>query len=193
MKTSYKKRNAGTLMYISILFGVLAGSLLFLYYVLRGSSIIGNEFFQYPMTNIASFGGSQMITLILKRRIPQFVFLLVVLNIFSYPVVLSGCSMIFGGYYGYVMSQLFYQFGNMGIPYGIICFFPHYICYGISLILVGKWFYNVSNQYYSGNVDVKNTQYFFKFFVIILLLFLGVFWEIKFQKNILNFFYQHLV
>lgn len=180
-------------MYIPILLGVSAGSLLFLYFALRGRSVVGNEFFQYPLNNIVSFEGPQMITLILKRRIPQFVFLFVVLNIFSYPVVLSGCSMIFGGYYGYVMSQLFYQFGNKGILYGIICFFPHYICYGLSLILIGKWFYNVSNQYDPGNANVKNTQYFFKFFVIILLLFLGVFWEIKFQKNILNFFYQHLV
>lgn len=180
-------------MYIPILLGVSAGSLLFLYLVLHGSNIAESEFFQYPIDDSVSFGSFQMIALILKRRIPQFVFLFVVLNICSYPLVLGGCSMIFGGYYGYIMSQLFYQLGAKGILYGIICFFPHYICYGASLFLVGKWFYNASNRYYTENANVKNTQYFFKFFVIILLLFFGVFWEIKFQKNILKIFYQHLV
>lgn len=193
MKTSCEKRNFRILIYLPVVLGVSAGSLLFLYSILHGNNLAGNEFFQYPVKDIASFGGFQLIVFILKRRIPQFIFLLIILNICPYWVVLSGCSMIFGGYYGYIMSQLFYQFGDKGILYGIICFFPHYLCYGVSFLLAGKWFYNVSNQSYMGNQNVKNAQYFFKFFVIIIFLFFGVFWEIKFQKNILNLFYQHLV
>ncbi len=193
MKAACEKSNVRMFMYIPIVLGVVAGSLLFLYLILHGNHLTEDEFLQYPSSDIASFGGLKLVVFILKRRLPQFVFLWILLNICPYQIVLSGCSMIFGGYYGYIMSQLFYQFGKQGILYGIVCFFPHYICYGISLFLAGKWFYHISNESYLARQNVKNAQYFFKFFVIIIIFFLGVFWEIKFQKNILKFFYQHLV
>lgn len=193
MKRLYNQKDFFRYIYIPLLIGIVIGSFLFVYFVIQCGDLYEEGFFQYSVDGIENITSNQLYLFILKRRIPQFLLFFILLNVFSYPVVMCSSEGIFGGYYGYVISQLIYQFGMKGLLYGEVCFFPHYIFYGTGMFLLGKWFYYISEQEIITKNNVKNVQYFFKIFVIIFLLFLGVLWEIKIQKNILKIFYQYLV
>lgn len=193
MKTILNKKSMFLFMYMPLLFGVVAGSVFFLYFALHDFNLEECGILKFSMKEVFSLTDLQLLVLLLKKRVCQFFFVFIILNIIPYAIVLSSGSALFGGYYSYVASQLFYQYGWKGMVYGLLCFYPHYLCYGISFYLIGKWFLFFPENDRLKKNNVKNAQYFFKIFVIFLLLLLGVFWEIKFQKNILKNFYQYLV
>lgn len=188
MKTVYNKKSMQWIIGVSVLSGVVIGSVLFLYMMLKNIGIDEISISHFSIKGVCSLPSGKLIVILLKKRITQLLFLFIMLKVFSYWVVLGGYGLFFGGYYGYIMSGLFYQYGFYGTVYGIACFFPHYLCYAIAFYLVGKWFFYLSERDLLSENSVKIPQYFLKFFVIFLLLFLGLFWEINFQKNILKIF-----
>lgn len=183
----------GTALCIALIIGVLSGSLLYLYLCIHDSSVDNGGLSQYSTLDILNLSNKEIVILILRRRIPQFLFIFLFFHIFQRSLVIYGSGILFGTYYGYSICQMFSQFGIKGVGYNLICFFPHYICYGTAIFYAAKWYGGLSTKEVRNDFYVKKLQYLFKIFVIFFLLFLGVFWEIKFQKNILKIFYQYLV
>lgn len=112
----------------------------------------------------------------------------------SYYVAAGGYNLLVGIYYGFLLTDCFVKFGVRGILFSLFCFAPHYVISFFAVYWMGKWF--VAKPAFiqkSCNIYVKNMQYFVKIFLIIFLIAGSVFFEIKFQKNILNYFYQYLV
>ena len=181
-----------TALCIALIVGVLSGSLLYLYLCIYNSSVDNSGLSQYSTLGILSLNNKEIVILILRRRIPQLFFIFLFFHIFQRSFVIYGSGILFGTYYGYSICQMFSQFGIKGVVYNLICFFPHYICYGTAIFFVAKWYGGLSPKEVENNLYVKKSQYLFKIFVIFFLLFFGVFWEIKFQKNILKNFYQYL-
>lgn len=175
--------------------GAIIGCLIFLGCIMWSDFPIleyGLEDFQ--ISSMLNTSDTTFIIYICRRRILQWGSLLAVWCISSYYVAVGGYNLLLGVYYGFVLTDLFIKFGIKGIPYGLVCFLPHYIFSFGAVYCMGIWFGNVVrkevNYYYD---HVNKMQYFVKIFVVLLLLYISVIIEIKFQKNILNYFYQYLV
>ncbi len=130
---------------------------------------------------------------ICQRRLMHAVLFLAIWAVSTYYIAAFGFHLLVGCYFGFLLSDFFVKFGMSGIAYILACFIPHYILLFMAVYLSGWWFAqnDIRERYFYKNVNY--VQSFLKIFVIFLLLAGGVFIEIKFQKNILNFFYQYLV
>lgn len=180
--------------YFSVILGVLAGSLFFLIMAIYNpTQIMGQGLEDYKISGVLDLPVVYLSVYVLKRRVGQLLLFLILMILFSYSAAASCYCFFFGVYYGGVICSLLVKFGINGLIYGLVCFFPHYLIYFITICLVGKWFYMPqSAKIYSYN-NVNKLQNLLKYFVIFFLIITAVIWEIKFQKNILNYFYQYLV
>lgn len=174
--------------YGALFLGVLAGCLLSLLSVVFDYGTLqdkGLEDFNISVImNISS--GEMMIYIIRKRMIQIFIYSL---TLFVFPYGASSflfCGS-FGVYYGLVVSNLIIKYNLSGLLYGFVCFFPHYYIYFLMIYLIGKWKKHSLNIYYQ---NMKYVEWFIKFFVIILMLMTSLIWEIKFQKNFLDYFFN---
>jgi hypothetical protein len=179
--------------YFPLLIGIVVGTVMYIYLQLQPFSTIGEGLENYPIAGVMSLSDKELLRYILKRRVCQLFLLLLMSGVISYLVLLVGYCGLFGCCYGLAFAQIFYQYGFAGCIYCTLCFFPHYICYGFVIYFIGKWFFCISEEQMLRLENVKKSQYFLKIFVIISFFVLGMIWEIKFQKNILNYFYQYLV
>lgn len=194
MKNQNESYKIAYVTYGAVIFGVLAGCIIYLVDL----AFLDVKYFQhgleeYSVGAVLNLPVDQLAGYILKRRFFQFFLFVLGIILTSYGIITGLYSMIFGAFYGIIMCNLLLQYGIKGTGYGIICFFPHYLCYILVLYLCGKWFFykkEQKNKYYE---NVNKLQYFINFFVIFFLLIFALIWEIKFQKNILNYFYQYLV
>ena len=148
---------------------------------------------EYSMGAVMNLPLGQLIIYILKRRSEQMLLFILGLLLTSCGVITGIYSMLFGTFYGVVTCNLLMQYGVSGLCFGMSCFFPHYLFYMIAMYFFGKWFYEQKEGKYKYYSNVNFLQYFIKFIVIFVLITFSLVWEINFQKNILNFFYQHLV
>ena len=174
--------------------GVVIGSLLYLSDLLffhAGYFRHGVE--KYSPEVIMKLPIEQIAVYILKQRSEQI--LLFILGIFLVPcgIVTSIYSMVFGAFYGISVCSILVRYGMKGLPYGLACFLPHYLFYFVAMYYLGKWYYEKQEGKYKYHPNVNFLQSFVKFVVIFLLILSALVWEIRFQKNILNFFYQYLV
>ena len=179
--------------YLSVLVGVIAGCLFFFIMMIYDSEKImeyGLE--DYKISSVLDLPVLYLALYVLKRRIGQFILFVVLVILFSYSLAASCYCFFFGIYYGMVLCNLLVKFGIHGLVYGTACFFPHYFIYFLMIYLVGKWFYATSAAIHS-YTNVNKLQKLFKYFVIFFAIIIAIIWEIKFQKNILNYFYQYLV
>jgi hypothetical protein len=179
--------------YIPLLIGIVAGAVMYIYLKLQSFSMVEEGLESYSIAGIMSLSDMELFRYILKRRVCQLFLLLLMSGLISYAVLLVGYCGLFGCCYGLAFAQMFYQYGFEGCIYCVLCFFPHFICYGLVIYFIGKWFFCISKEQMLGIENVKRSQCFLKIFVIIFLFVFGMIWEIKFQKNILNYFYQYLV
>ena len=193
MQNIYEDKRVSVFVMLFLITGVLCGSLLYLYLFIRNPAIGDSGLSQYSILGLSDVSNKEIAIVILRRRILQSIFIIILFYIFRYSFVLYGCGSLFGTYYGYSMCQMFCRFGVKGAIYNLICFFPHYLCYGISIFMFAKLYNNLFQKKIERDAYVKKSQYFIVFLVIIFFLFLGLFWEIKFQKNILIYFNQYLV
>jgi hypothetical protein len=156
-------------------------------------NLVADGLESYSIAGILSLSDRELTVYLLKRRLCQLFFAVFMSELIPYAVIWAGYSGLFGCCYGLAFAQMFYQFGFWGCAYCMACFFPHFIFYGLVIYFIGKWFFNISKDQMLGIENVKKSQYILKIFVMISFFVLGIIWEIKFQKNILNFFYQYLV
>ncbi|MCI8510116.1 MAG: hypothetical protein HFJ06_16400 [Lachnospiraceae bacterium] len=180
--------------YLPVFLGMFAGSILFL--VLMAffeTQIMEQGLEDYKFGAVLNIPVWRLALYILKRRLGQLFLFIIVWLLFSYPVAAFCFNACFGGYYGIVVCNLFIKFGWHGIVYSLACFFPHYLLYFIAIYFSGRWFYYMSSRKNAAYGNVNKLQYLVKIFVIFFLIFIALIWEIKFQKNILNYFYQYLV
>lgn len=178
--------------YGMVFLGVICGSLFILFSYLSSKYIFMNncieEYRINPLMNQDIF---PFTIYILRRRVGQIFLFLVVMFLCSYSIATIIYNYSFGFYFGLIITDLFIKFGINGIVYTIICFFPHYIFYFFLILFLVKWFHIRKNDFY--NYNRNQLQYFVKIFVILLMFFMAFFWEVKFQKNFLIYFYQYLV
>jgi hypothetical protein len=179
--------------YIPLLIGIVSGTVMYIYLQLQSFSLMEEGLENYSIAGVLSLSDMELIRYILKRRICQLFFLLLMSGVISYAILLAGYCGLFGCCYGLAFAQMFYQYGFEGCIYCVLCFFPHFISYGFVIYFIGKWFLCIPRERMLGMESVKRSQYFLKIFVIIFFFVFGMIWEIKFQKNILNYFYQYLV
>ncbi len=135
----------------------------------------------------------QIAVYILKRRSEQMLLFVLGMLLASCGIVTGIYSMVFGAFYGISVCGILVQYGMKGLPYGLACFLPHYLFYFVAMYYLGKWYYEKQEGKYKYHPNVNFLQSFVKFIVIFILIFSALVWEIRFQKNILNFFYQYLV
>lgn len=182
------------IIFASILLGTILGNLSYLGdKIIYDARYFPNGLEEYSIGAVMNLPVEQLTIYIVKCRMGQLFLLVLGTLITSYGIAVGIYSLIFGIFYGMAMCNFLIQYGIIGTGYGILCFFPHFLFYFFAMYLCGKWFFdygNRNNMYYG---NVKTAQYFFKFFVIFFLIFISLIWEIKFQKNILKFFYQYLV
>ncbi len=147
----------------------------------------------YSTDVVKNLSVNQIAVCILKRRSQQ-LFLFVLGAMFASCGIVTGIyCMIFGVYYGVTACSLLVQYGIKGMGYCLACFFPHYLFYLLAMYFFGKWYGEKQEGKYKYYPNINFFQSFVKFIVIFLLIFFSLVWEIKFQKNILIFFYQYLV
>lgn len=180
--------------YFPAFLGMLLGSLLFLVLmVFLDIQLLDRGLEDYKFGAVLNLPVWNLAIYILKRRLGQLILYLIIWTLFAYPVAAFCFNMCFGAYYGLVLSNLFIKFGWHGIGYSVACFFPHYLFYFFAIYLSGHWFYWISSEKQIAYKSVNKLQCLVKIFVIFFLISVAIIWEIKFQKNILNYLYQYLV
>lgn len=179
--------------YVSVIAGVIAGCLFFfLMMKYNPDRVMECGLENYKMGATLDLPVLYLIFYVLKRRVGQLMLFVLLVILSSYFVAVACYCFGFGLYYGVVLCNLLVKFGIHGLFYGIVCFFPHYLIYFLTMYLAGKWFFIMSSTNCSCT-NVNKLQKFVKYFVIITAIMVAIIWEIKFQKNILNYFYQYLV
>lgn len=180
--------------YVPALLGAVLGTLVFLIgveWINGGWLERGLE--DYQINVVMNLPLWKISLYILKRRGGQILLFVLLTVLISYSVTAFFYNLLFGLYYGMITASLLVKFGMAGLFYSFSCFFPHYLFYLIAIYLIGKWISSNALKrkmcYGNGN----KLQFFVEFLVIFFLILLAVFWEIKFQKNFLELFYQHLV
>lgn len=148
---------------------------------------------EYSIGAVMNLSTGQLALYIIKQRSEQLLLFALGMMLTSCGMITGLYSMVFGAFYGMVSCNLLIQYGLRGLGYGLACFFPHYLLYILAMYYFGKWFYEKQEGRYKYYQNVNFLQYFIKFLVIFFLIAFSFVWEIKFQKNILNFFYQYLV
>lgn len=180
--------------YFPIFLGMVIGSVLFLILMTFFEvQVMDQGLEDYKFGAVLNLPIWNLSIYILKRRLGQLFLFVIIWTLFSYPVAAFCYNLCFGGYYGIVVCNLFIKFGWYGAGYSMACFFPHYLFYFSAICFAGIWFYRMSSKRNAAYGNVNKLQYLVKIFVIFFLVFMAIFWEIKFQKNILNYFYQYLV
>ena len=180
--------------YVALALGILVGCLYFLFSVTYGETILLEHGLEdYNITAMLNAPKHEMLAHLLKKRLLQTI-------IFVLSIILTtySCSSFifcggFGIYYGLVVSNLIVKYGFSGLLYGFVCFFPHYFFVFMAIFLYGQWSDRKKAYYIKCHKDVNKIEKCVKIFVIFLLLILSFVWEIQFQKNFLNYFFQHLV
>ena len=180
--------------YGALVAGVIIGCILLLGLVVMGkTTVLDYGLEDYDVSVILNASNDEIILHLLTKRFLQIIlfFMCVILtNYHSTTLLFCGG---FGIYYGFVICNLIIKYGCFGLAYSVICFFPHYFLYFLIVFWVGKWLEKENkllNKYYG---DFRKIEYFVKIFVIIGLFLISMVWEIKFQKNFLNYFFQYLV
>ena len=177
--------------YGGLCFGVFLGTLIYLLSLcLDCDYFLDKGLEDYGFGMVMNLPTKELMYFIIKRRVLQTLLIALLFKFFLQNHT-STFLCIFGGmYYGIIICDLIVKYGVGGLLYGFVCFYPHYYLYFLVLHLVGKWRYEALNNCY----EYMNLKvYFIKGFVIFLLFFLSLSWEIKFQKNFLNYFFQYLV
>ncbi len=118
---------------------------------------------------------------LLRKRCYMFIlfFCLAFLFNIKYAVLISGT--IFGMYYGIVMCSFILHENLMGVLHAISYFYPHFLFYFLIILIVGGMMNrkDTSCGYTTNHFHSVRIKYFLKIFVIILLLLLGVYLELK--------------
>lgn len=118
---------------------------------------------------------------LLKKRCYMFIlfFCLAFLFNIKYAVLISGT--IFGMYYGIVMCSSILHENLMGILHAISYFYPHFLFYFLIILIVGGMMNQKDTSCGCSTNHLRSVRikYFLKIFVIILLLLLGVYLELK--------------
>lgn len=179
--------------YLALLSGVFLGSIVYLILYHNQLIFFENDLEAYQISGVLGLPERRLLFYILRRRIGQILLYILLTVIFSYPAATALLCFVFGTYYGVAVSSFLLKFGMKAAGYLNFCFFPHYIFYFLALYLLGKWFYVQKNGYYGGYKNVYSFPNYVKLFVIFMFLVFAVLWEVYFQKNILNFFYQYIV
>lgn len=193
MNKSIKEHKISYSTYVPIILGVLAGCLCFFIMMLYNPDAFRKYGLEdYKISVLLDLPVFYLAIYVLKKRVGQLLFFIILAILFSYSIAATCYCFFFGIYYGIVVCNLFVKFGINGLVYGEACFFPHYLIYFLTIYLVGRWFYAESTAIYS-HTNVNKLQKLFKYFVIFFAIIIAIIWEIKFQKNILNYFYQYLV
>lgn len=194
MNKNIEERKITYITYLPVVLGVLAGSLFFfIMFMYHSGQIMGQGLEDYKISGVLDLPTVSLLFYILKRRMGQLLLFVMLLFLSSYSIAAFCYCFFFGAYYGIVICSLLVKFGINGLVYGMICFFPHYLIYFVTIYLVGKWFCMIPAARIYTHTNVNKMQNVFKCFVIVILILAAIIWEIKFQKNFLNSFYQYLV
>lgn len=180
--------------YVAVIVGVLIGCIVLLTCVIYGKgSWLEYGLEDYDVSVMLNVPENEIFFRLLKKRVLQIVlfFCVYILTTFSCSSCLFCAG--FGVYYGVVITNLIVKYGIAGFNYGLVCFFPHYLLYFFVIVLCGKWNNQRKNFLNNCYKDMNKLEALIKIFVITFLLSASFFWEIKFQKFFLNYFFQHLV
>lgn len=179
--------------YYPVFLGMVLGSFFFLILSVSSDLLLFDKGLEdFKICSVLNLPAWNLVVYILRRRFFQIILFGILVVLFSYPLVAGLFNFSFGIYFGAILCSLFLKFAFRGLWYCLACFFPHYIIYFFTIYYIGKWFFNDDKRYISyGNVN--KLQYFIQIFVIFFVIFLALFWEIKIQKNFLNYFFQYLV
>lgn len=193
MNKSMEEQKISYCTYVSAIVGVVAGCLFFfLMMMYNPERVMEYGLEDYKIGGVIDLPIFYLAIYVLKRRVGQLLLFILLAVIFSYFVAATCYCFFFGIYYGVVVCNLLVKFGINGLLYGTACFFPHYLIYFLTIYLVGRWFCVMTSANYP-YTNVNKLQKLIKYFVIFFVIIIAIIWEIKFQKNILNYFYQYLV
>lgn len=181
--------------YIPMLLGSLLGSLFFLFFNNSFYDYFSeNNMQEYNVTAIMELPFWKLFFYVFRQRAGQILFFILLVLLLSYSIATCLYLFFFGIYYGFVMEQCMILFGVKGIFYCFFCFFPHYLLYFFGLSLFGQCMIEpfIKRKEYS-YATINTLQKIIVIVWIVLLFGMGLIWEIKYQKNILNYFYQYIV
>lgn len=180
------------LTYGTVLLGVLIGCSLYLLLAFYQKDYLTNYGLEkYQMT--LNLTKHDLLMYVMKRRISQMIIFILFVILTNFYCATSLFCLCFGCYYGFVTCDLFVQYGMSGVGYSFFCFFPHYLFIFIAVYLICKWRENRIKELIKYNKSMKKMECFIKIIVIFMLFGLSFAWEIEFQKNFLNYFFQYLV
>lgn len=178
-----------TMIFLGSILGIFL-NLIFSFYL--DCYIFDFDIEEYHLKGFTIDLSSRYVFYLLKRRIVQLISFLLIGVLFSFKYAAIIYNFIFGTFYGIYFVSMFIKFGIWGIGFTIFSFFPHYIFYFLMIFYITKLYDKTKYE----KLTQKNIKFFisiFHFFVIFILFSIGIYIEIKFQKNILNYFYQHIV
>lgn len=166
--------------YLPMLLGIILGGVL--YIIMSGLDItmynlsIDNDYLSISNLSEISY------KYIIKQRIMLFVAFVILQLLFSYKFTAFLMNMIFGLYYIFFSVRTIIEYGMEGLLFSLILFLPYFLFYFNCVCLIGKWFscnYDNNNFLYE---RFNNFNFFVKVIIIIVMLLLGVVFEIFFQK-----------
>ena len=172
--------------YFSFVIGMASGALLY-FFVFHNRSLFdiqilyNSGFFQLPVeTHYARY--------ILFQRISVMLFLLLLIFLFGYRTGIFLINYLAGLYYIFFSLEIILSFGIKGMLIQLLLFFPHFIIYYYCILLIVHWFEVDNGSSILCFDHINKINIFVKIMIVILLIAVGVCWEIFFQKNFLKIF-----
>ena len=180
--------------YGALMIGVLVGCFFLLEMMALGKDgVLDYGLEDYDISVMFNAPSNEIMIHLIKKRCMQVILFLLLFVLTTYYCASFLFCGYFGIFYGFVVCNLIIKYGISGLLYGFICFFPHYMLYFWMIFWGGKWTNKKQSSLNKCYRDVNGLEYFIKIFVIIGLFTLSLSWEINFQKNFLNYFFQYLV
>ena len=148
-----------------------------------------NDFlFNLLTLNNKSLINSSVNLFILKQRLIEILFFLLLSFLLSVAVTTSVYCFLIGFFYGFISVFLFFQLSFNGMFYSFFYVLPVLFLYVLCIALFNYWVKdhksNTNNSYY------KNVKYkiYTKMVFLIVFLIISVLFELKFEKNFLKIF-----
>ena len=171
--------------YLPLMMGVISGGIIFIIYLLLDGSIdflsLESNYFDYFYTN------SSTNTYIINQRIIIFILFLIITLLFSYYFAAFMFNYILGIYYMLFSVYIIIEYGIKGMLGVFVLFLPFFMFYFYSICLMGKWFFSNSDYLKCQYERFNNINFFVKIILLIVMLLVGMAFEVFFQKNFIKF------
>ncbi len=175
----YKQELYLYLFAISVVLASLAVNL----FILKGYNHLRIDLLLEGMKGVSTRGAGDIFSYIVIKRLKQLFLVYVLLKTFKPEIILSVMSVLFGVFWGMMISNQVYQNGFMGAILLVLCFIPHFPVY---ILVIKNITSTIQNKY-------RDKYLIMSILTIMFIFAIGIVCECYFSRIFLKEFYQHMV